>query len=307
MMPIKLYFRSPRLFLSSILFHYGFWIPDKWYLHMLYYLEMGKPLHLRSPKFFQEKLQWLKMYNRRPEYTLMVDKYCAKDYVEGLIGKKHIIPTLGIWDRPEDINFEELPDKFVLKVTNGGGNSGVIVCKNKQLHEQKSIIRTLKKALKSDIYGAFREWPYKNVKPRIIAEKYICDDGEHDGLTDYKFFCFNGYADCVMVCLDRQMEETKFYFFDQAWNLLPLNVRGKNTDPLFKLPKPACIQEMFEIAGRLSKGIPFVRVDFYCSDGKPYFGEMTFFPTSGFDKNLLYEAEQRFGDLIDLSIVNKNK
>lgn len=305
MLPLREYINNPRLLLSSLLRDYGFWIPDKLYLQMKFYLEMGKPLHLKNPQTFSEKLQWIKLFDRRPEYTMMVDKYLVKDYIGKLIGAKYVIPTLGIWNKPEDINFEELPNQFVLKVTNGGGNGGVFVCRDKQLLEQESIIIKLEKALKSDMYGAFREWPYKNVKPRVIAETYLCDDDEHDGLTDYKFFCFNGYADCVMICIDRQINDPKYYFFDRDWNLLPLNVRGKNTDPSFKLPKPTCIQEMFEIAGKISKGISFLRVDLYCSLGKPYFGEATFFPTSGFDKNLSHEAEKRFGDLIDLSIVNK--
>lgn len=296
------YIINPHRLFSALLREYGSWIPDTPYLQMMYFFQMGKCLNLHRPKTFNEKLQWLKLYDRRPEYTKMVDKYTVKDYVAGIIGKDYIIPTLGIWDKPEEIDFESLPNQYVLKVTNGGGSGGVIVCKDK-LHIDKEItLRKIESALKSNIYKAFREWPYNNIKPRIIAEKYLCDNVENDGLTDYKFFCFNGYADSVMICIDRQINDPKFYFFDQNWNLLPLNVRGLKTDPTFKLPKPVCIQEMFKIAGKLSEGIPFVRVDLYCSDGKPYFGEMTFYPASGFDKNLLSEAEKRFGDLIELSI-----
>ena len=305
MKPFHFYFSNPRILLSSLIRDYGSWLPDKTYLKMQYFLRMGTNLNLDSPETFSEKLQWLKLYNRQPEYTAMVDKYEAKFYISNIIGSEYIVPTFRVWNRPEEINFDELPNRFVLKTTNAGGCSGVIICKNKEQLDKGYVVKALKKAFAIDLYRTFREWPYKNVKPRVMAEAYLCDDSEHDCLTDYKFFCYNGYADCVMVCIDRQIQDPKFFFFDKEWNLLPLNVRGKNTDPSFKLPKPKCMNDMFEIAGLLSKGIPFLRVDLYCSNEKPYFGEATFFPSSGYDKNLLNETERIFGSKIDLSVVKQ--
>ncbi len=303
MLPLTEYIKHPKVLITSLLREYGGWIPDKQYLQMMYYLKMGKRLNLKNPQTFNEKLQWLKLFDRKPEYTMMVDKLAVKDYVASVIGSDCIIPTLGVWDKPEDIDFDILPNQFVLKTTHGGGSRGVVICSNICSFDRGGAVKKLRKSMKQNIYRALREWPYKTVKPKIIAEKYLCDEYGTDYLTDYKFFCFNGYADCVMICIDRQKDDSKFYFFDREWKLLPLNVRGKNTDSSFMLPKPACIQEMFEIAGKLSEGIPFLRVDLYCSEGKTYFGEATFFPDSGFDRNLLNETERLFGDKIDLSIV----
>ena len=280
---------------------------DVTYLRIMYFLEMGKILHLKNPKLYQEKLQWLKLYNRKEEYTKMVDKIEAKKYVSSIIGEKYIIPTLGVWNTFDDIDFSSLPDKFVLKTNNGGGNLGVVICTDKSSLNMEKVKKILNKSLKHSIYKRFREWPYKNVKPQIFAEEYLIDDTEFNqgGLSDYKFTCFNGDADNVMVCLDRASGTPKFYFFDKQWHLMPLNVRGKKTDKNFKLPKPDCMNEMFEIAGKLSEGIPFLRVDLYCVNERPYFGEMTFFPASGFDPNILPETEVYFGNKIDLSKINK--
>lgn len=283
----------------------GIIFSDAAYLRIMYYLEMGKILHLDSPKGYQEKLQWLKIHNRKAVYTKMVDKVEAKKYVSSIIGDEYIIPTLGVWDSFDEIDFNKLPNQFVLKTNNGGGNCGVIICTDKtKLNKKKARIK-LKKSLKSSIYKRYREWPYKNVNPKIFAEQYMIDksDINKGGLSDYKFTCFNGDADNVMVCLDRQSGSPKFYFFDREWHLMPLNVRGKNTDPSFKLPKPACMDEMFQIAGKLSEGLPFARVDLYCVNNRPYFGEITFYPASGFDPNILPETEKYFGDKIDLCIM----
>ena len=232
----------------------------------------------------------------------MVDKILSKEYVAEVIGKQYIIPTLGIWSCFDDIDFDKLPDRFVLKTNNGGGNTGVVVCRDKSTLDKEAAKIRLENSLKESIYRSYREWPYKNVKPKIFAEVYMEDDSESNrgGLSDYKFTCFNGKADNVMVCCDRQSGDTKFYFFDQAWNLLPLNKRGKETSSDFKLPKPDCMDEMFDIAGKLSNGIPFLRVDLYCINGHPYFGETTFFPASGFDPNILPETEIIFGNKIQL-------
>lgn len=291
-------------FLASILMHLNFLFPDKLYLSLLFRFKMGYWINWKNPKTFSEKLQWLKLYNRKPEYTTMVDKYAVKEYVAKIIGKEYIIPTLGTWEKPEDIDWENLPQKFVLKTTHGGGSSGVVVCKDKATFDKIDAIAKLNKSLNECIYKSLREWPYKDVQKRIIAEQFLSDESIYNknGITDYKFFCFNGYVDNVMVCIDRELKDTKFYFFDKDWTILPLNKRGLEVKPDFKLPKPKEINKMFEIAKELSKSIPFLRVDLYFIDNKIYFGETTFFPDSGFDSNLLQETEIKFSNLINLNI-----
>ena len=272
-------------------------IPDLIYLKIRFKNLMGKPLNLRSPKTFNEKLQWLKLYNHNPLYTTLVDKYAVKQLIKKELGDQYVIPTLGVWDNFNEIDFDKLPNQFVLKCTHDSGSC--VICKNKSNLNIEETREKLSSALKKNFYHDGREWPYKNVPPRIIAEKYIED--RNGAFVDYKFSCFNGYVDCVMVCLDRHINDVKFYFFDKDWNLKRLNVRGKNAPEGFTIPKPSCMDEMFEIAAKLSKGIPFVRVDLFECDGKIYFGEMTFYPGSGFDANLLPETDEYFGSLIDLT------
>lgn len=443
-------------------------LSDEEYLKMVFPLIMGKPLNLEEPKTFNEKLQWLKLYNRKPEYTMMVDKYKVRAYIAEQLGEEYLIPLLGVWDNPDDIDFDALPDQFVLKCNHNSG-LGMCICKDKSKLDIKKVKKELRKGLQEDYYMKWREWPYKDVPRKIIAEKFMsnsakintinnvyevsendlndykfmCFDGQvycsfvcserfnGDGLkvtffdkdwnvlpferhypksrktirkpenydkmiafseklskdipfvrtdfyeingnlyfgeltffpgsgfeeftpesadeelgdwirlpenlgggyflenseiclwihaadkqydinykcyhteelTDYKFFCFNGYVDCVMVCIERQTGTPKFYFFDKTWRLLRLNIRGKEAPENFTLPKPKCIDEMFLIAEKLSRGKPFMRVDLYSCNEQIYFGEMTFFPDSGLDKNLLEETDLRFGELIDLKEV----
>ena len=275
------------------------WMPDAILLKVLFRLRVGYRLDLKNPKKFNEKIQWLKLFNRNPLYTTLVDKYAVKQCIADKIGEQYIIPTLGVWNKFDEIDFDKLPNQFVLKCTHDSGS--YIICKDKTKFDVDSARKKLSSALKRNYYFAGREWPYKNVSPRIIAEKYIED--RNGAFVDYKFSCFNGNVDCVMVCLDRHINDVKFYFFDKNWNLKRLNVRGKNAPEGFTIPKPSCMDEMFEIAAKLSKDIPFVRVDLFECDGKVYFGEMTFYPDSGFDANLLPETDDYFGSLIDLSII----
>ena len=275
-----------------------FLFPDKLFLQMRFYLEMGKKLSLRNPQTMNEKLQWLKLYNRKPEYTMMVDKILVKDYVSGLIGPEHVVPTIAVWDSPEEIDFGSLPDKFVLKTNHSGGNTGVILCKDKNSFATQEALVRLKKSLRSNIYKLYREWPYKDVCKRVFAEELLEDE---EGINDYKFYCFDGHVDSVLVCVDRQIGQPKFYFFDENWKLRRYNKRGKEAPEDFTLPKPLNVDRMFEIARMLSKGIPFVRVDLYNVNGKIYFGELTFFPASGFDANRLPEADLYFGGLIRIT------
>ena len=276
-------------------------IPDSIYLKNAYKKIMGKNLNLRTPKTFNEKLQWLKLHNRNPLYTTLVDKYAVKNWAARQIGDSYIIQTLGVWDKFEEIDFEKLPNQFVLKCTHDSGS--YFICKDKSKLDKIEAQKRFTKALKRNFFYSGREWPYKNVHPRIIAEQYMED--RNGAFVDYKFSCFNGVVDCVMVCLDRHLNDVKFYFFDKDWNLKRLNVRGKNAPDDFTIPKPPCMDEMFEIAAKLSKDIPFVRVDLFECDGKIYFGEMTFYPDSGFDANLLPETDVYFGQKIDLSKITR--
>ena len=279
-------------------------IPDELYLKAYYLNHFGRPLNLQNPQTFNEKLQWLKLYNRKPEYMRWVDKYKVRDYIADKLGEEYLIPLLGVWDDPDEIDFDVLPEQFVLKCNHNSG-VGMCICKDKSKLDVSKVRRELKKGLKQDFYLSGREWPYKHVPRKIIAEQYMTDSEKIDSLTDYKFFCFNGVADCVMVCLDRNLGDTKFFFFDKEWNLKRLNIRGKNAPKGFSIPRPACMDKMFEIAEELSRGIPFARIDLYECQGRIYFGEITFFPDSGFDANLLPETDSYFGSLIDLSLINK--
>jgi len=301
-MRIKALFQRIPLWLNSrtcsFVMAHGKHIPDRLYLQIVYRLQMKKWPNLSHPTLFSEKIQWLKLYNRKPEYTTMVDKYAVKEYVAKIIGEQYIIPTLGVWNTFDEIDFDSLPNQFVLKTTNGGGGHGVVICRDKMTFNKDEAKGKLEQSLQEDIYVCWREWPYKNIKPRIIAEKYMED--EYGSLNDYKFSCFDGRANDVMVCYDRGSGDTKFYFFDKNWNLLRLNIRGKNAPNGFTLPKPNCMDEMFCIAEKLSKGLPYARIDLYAVNNHPYFGEITFFPCSGVDVNLLPETEQLYGSMIKL-------
>ncbi|MDE5785881.1 MAG: glycosyl transferase [Duncaniella sp.] len=287
---------------SAVVRRYFRWLDDKTYLKLLYFFEMGHKLDLITPKTFNEKLQWLKLYNHDPLYTKLVDKIEVKKWVAEKIGEEHIIPTLATWNCPEDIDITVLPKKFVLKCNHTGGNNAVFLVKDKNTIDLETIRKKIASSLDISVYSIYREWPYKSVKPRIMAEMLLEaeDNGVSIGLVDYKFFCFNGRADNVMICIDREIHESKFYFFDKDWNLLRYNIRGKNAPANFTVPRPKNLDKMFEIAETLSKGMPFARVDLYNADGKIYFGEITFFPNSGLDKNILVETDELFGNMLSL-------
>ncbi|MBQ7329958.1 MAG: glycosyl transferase [Oscillospiraceae bacterium] len=253
-------------------------IPDKTYLKMKFKGAMGKKLDLQNPKTYNEKLQWLKLYDRNPAYTAMVDKYEVKKYVAEKIGSEYVVPTIGVWDRVEDIDFDALPDQFVLKCTHDSG--GLVICKDKTHLDIQQAKKKLSKALKSRFYHMGREWPYKNVQPRIIAEPYLEDKATGE-LRDYKFFCFGGKAKAMFVATERQKkgEEVKFDFYDMNFERLQLQQGHPNAKQ--PVSKPETFEQMRELAEQLSVGIPHVRVDFYEVDGKNYFGELTFFHFNG--------------------------
>ncbi len=295
--------KKPKLVLIYILNKLGFILSDRLYLKAKYRLLMGKPLDLENPRTFNEKLQWLKLHNRDSKFTQMVDKYSVKQYVAECIGDEYIIPTIGVWDNFDDLDFDILPDKFVLKCTHDSG--GLTICRDKSIFDIEQAREKINRSLKNNYYFLGREWPYKNVPKKIIAEEYL--EEENGELCDYKFFCFNGVADCVMLCIDRFKGDVKFYFFDRDWNLLRLNKRGKEAPSNFTLPKPEKMDEMFAIAEKLSEGLPFARVDLYYVNKKIYFGEITFYPDNGFDNNLLPETDSYFGDKIKLNKIKLNQ
>ena len=272
-------------------------LPDEELLKRRFKATFGRELDLNNPRTFNEKLQWLKLYDRKPEYTRMVDKYEAKKYVAEIIGEEYIVPTLGVWDRFEDIDFDVLPDQFVLKCTHDSG--GLVICRDKATLNIEKARKKINKSLATNFYLRGREWPYKDVKPRIIAEAYIQDEKTKD-LPDYKFFCFNGEPKALFVATERNTvgEETKFDFFDMDFN--HIDVRNGHPNGIVPPSKPACFEEMRRLAEILSADIPHLRVDFYEVNEKVYFGELTFFHWSGF---VPFEPEQwdkQFGDWIIL-------
>ncbi len=269
-------------------------LKDKIYLRLLYKLEMGDKLDIQNPKTFNEKLQWLKLYDRNPEYTKMVDKYEAKKYVSNIIGEEYIIPTLGVWEKFEEIDFNLLPNQFVLKCTHDSG--GLIICKDKNILNIKSSKKLINKCLKNKFYYSGREWPYKNIRPRIIAEQYMVDESGTE-LKDYKFFCFNGEPKLLFVAKDRPYA-TKFNYYDMNFKKLPFKQHYENFNDCIEKPKG--FDKMVELSKKLSKNIPHVRVDFYDINGKVYFGELTFYHFSGFEKFEPEEWDRKLGDMLEL-------
>jgi len=273
-------------------------LSDEEFLKKKFRVIMGRELDLQNPKTYNEKLQWLKLHDRKPIYTSMVDKYEAKGYVAKAVGEQYIIPTLGVWNRFDDIDFDSLPPQFVLKCTHDSG--GLIVCKDKAGLDRAAAKRKIDRCLKRDYYLSGREWAYKNIKPRIIAEKYMEDDSTHD-LRDYKFFTFGGVAKVLLIATDRGKagEETKSDFFDMDFNHLPFT-NGHPNAPVTP-PKPQKFDEMKALAEKLSAGIPHLRVDFYQVNGQVYFGELTFAHWSGMKPFCPEQWDEKFGSWIDLS------
>ncbi len=272
------------------------WLPDKQYLQLYYFGLFGKWIDFNAPKTFNEKLQWLKLYDRKDIYTTMVDKDLAKKYVADIIGDEYIIPTFGVWDKFDDIDFESLPDRFVLKTTHDSG--GVCICKGKDIFDFEQARKKMTASLKNDFYRIGREWPYKNVKHRIIAEEYIEANGH---LDDYKFFCFNGKVKFFKIDFDRHTNHRANYFDDKC-HLLEIEEVNYPRDPDRNLYIPPNIGKMIQLAEQLSKRNSFLRVDFYNVKGKIYFGELTFFPASGFGEFGPSDADKEIGAYLSLPI-----
>lgn len=272
---------------------------DEAYLKRKYRACMGKELNLGSPQTFNEKLQWLKLHDRKPEYTTMVDKYAVKKYVADIIGEEYIIPTLGVWNHFDEIDFDKLPNQFVLKCTHDSG--GIVIFKDKNKLDLKSAKKKMEKCLKRNYYWSSREWPYKDVKPRIIAEQYIEDNNKEGFLTDYKFFCFNGKMKCMYVSVNSHTAKQKIQFFDRNYNLLP--IRRDDYLVFDEIPKkPNHLDDMIKIAEQLSRNIPHTRIDFYYIQNRIYFGEITFFTGSGFIPFSEKKWDYKLGSWIKLPI-----
>ena len=292
------YILNPQNLIIALAGHgYLPFITDEKYLKMLWNEKFQNSLDLNNPRTFNEKLQWLKLYNRRPEYTTMVDKYAVKKYVANIIGEQYIIPTLGVWDKFEDIDFASLPNQFVLKCTHDSG--GLVICRDKKQFDFIGAKNKINKSLKRNYYLHGREWPYKNVKPRIIAEQYMEDCPDSKELTDYKLMCFNGKVKCSFICSSRYAKDgLKVTFYDTDWEKMPFE--RHYPAEVVAHPKPKAYDEMLQLAEKLSANIPFVRVDFYEIKDRPYFGEVTFFPGNGMEEFIPKEWDETLGSWIEL-------
>lgn len=277
--------------------------PDKAYLKLFYYKRFGRSLNLDDPQTLNEKLQRLKLNNKNPHYTTLVDKIKVKDALRDEIGDKYLIKTLGVWDCFDDIDFDKLPNQFVLKCNHDSGSYYVVPDKSKM--DKEAARKKLSKGLRTNYFYLGREWPYKNVKPQILAEEFIGKNGKVP--EDYKIMTINGTAANMMVCTDRDSGTTKYYFFDKSWKLIRCNKWGELAPEGFSLPKPEAFDEMINLAEKLSKNLPFARIDLYEVEGKIYFGEITFYPNNGFDTNLYYEEDLRLGQMLDLSKLGGNQ
>lgn len=258
---IKRHFKNPRKVINKV-----------------FYKRVGYYPNLDNPQTFNEKLQWLKLYYQNSLYTKLVDKSQVKEYVASIIGHEYIIPTIGVWNRFDDIDYSKLPDQFVLKCTHDSG--GLVICKDKKSLNLDFAKNKINKSLATNYYYLGYEWPYKNVKPRIIAEQYM-EDSSTGEMSDYKFYVFNGRVRILKLATDRDVNtgEVNMDFYDMDFNHLPF--RRGHPNSLKQLKKPSQFELMKSLAEKLAKDIPFVRVDFYEVNGNVYFGEMTFFPASG--------------------------
>lgn len=281
-----------------ILSSFGFYdnMDDESYLKRKYKACMGKELNLDSPKTFNEKLQWLKLHDRKPEYTMMVDKYAVRKYIADTIGEEYIIPLLGVWDNPDDIDFDALPNKFVLKCNHNSG-LGMCICRDKSKLNIEKVKADLRKGLQQDYYLTGREWPYKDVPRKIVCEKYMSDEGKEE-LSDYKILCFDGEPKLIEIHHGRFNGMHTQDIYDSTWCKTDIEQPGL---PISNevLAKPVFLDEMLNLSRKLSQGICHVRIDWYYTNNRLYFGEITFFDGSGFDP-FLGNADELLGSWIKL-------
>ena len=277
-------------------------LPDGLFIRLEYFRNLGYFPNLKHPKTFNEKLQWLKLYDRKPEYTRMVDKYEAKYYVADRIGEEYIIPTLGVWDSFDQIDFDSLPNQFVLKCTHDSG--GLVICRDKAKLNMESARRKITNSLKRNYFWQSREWAYKDVKPRIIAEQYL-EDAENKQLLDYKFYCFNGKPEFLYLSKgleDHATASISFFDFDfQEMSFHRSDFKQFSESP----KKPEKFEKMVQLAAELSRGMPFLRVDLYQVNGKIYFSELTFVPCAGMMPFEPASADKEIGKLLKLPEVGR--
>jgi len=272
-------------------------VSDEFFIRLKWLATMDYPLNLNNPQTYNEKINWLKLYDRRKEYTQMVDKLAAKDYVASILGDKYIIPTYSVWQSAKEVDFDSLPNSFVLKTNHDSG--GVVICKDKSSFDQVKALKVIDKSLKTNYYLKGREWPYKNIQRCVFAEMYL-EDNHLGELRDYKFFCFNGHVKALFIATGRQnrTSETCFDFFDSDFN--HLNIVNGHPNASSIPEKPTCFDEMKIIASVLSRGLPCVRIDLYEVNGRVYFGEITFTHWGGFTPFEPKEWDKVFGDWIVL-------
>lgn len=272
------------------------WVPDVLHLRFTYRIRVGTSLDLDNPCTFNEKLQWLKLYDRNPLYNTLVDKVEVKQWVGERIGWEYVVPTFGVWDSIEQVDFDGLPEQFVLKCTHDSG--GLAICRDRATFDRDAARRKIGRSLSRNYFWGGREWPYKDVRPRVLAEEYL--DAGISGLTDYKFYCFGGNPRLLYVSRGLENHATaRISFLNLDWTFAPFS---RNDYASFEeLPKrPASFDKMVKLARTLSEGIPFVRVDFYDVAGEPKFSEMTFHPCSGFMPFDPPEWDLRLGDMLSL-------
>lgn len=298
MQALSNYLKQPGKIILGFVKHCWFLFSDKTSIKIQYRIKMGRKLNLSNPQRFSEKLQWLKLYDRKPEYTKMVDKIKAKEYVSDIIGNQYIIPTIGTWHHFDEIDFNCLPNKFVLKTNHSGGGGGVVICKEKAYLNKETAKNRLEQSLKHSIYPHLREWPYKDVTPMIFAEELLEDEGKH-GLMDYKVFCCNGEPRMIKVNYD---VSTNYHvcWYDLNWNKINGSTIYDPVDDSINIEKPKELKLLLEFARALSKGKAFIRVDFYCTNGMIKFGELTFFPGSGFERFVPDSFDKEIGSWIKL-------
>jgi hypothetical protein len=270
-------------------------IPDKVYLKWIYYIETGQKLNLVNPTTFNEKLQWLKLYDHNPLYTILADKYAVREYISQIIGETHLIPLLGVYNDVDEIPWNDLPEQFVLKCNHGSGMN--IICKNKNDLDIPKACAQLSKWMTKNAYWGAREWSYKNIVPKVICEKYMVDESGYE-LKDYKFFSFNGEVELIQVDIDRFSNHRR-NLYNLNWEFIDATIRYPNDNSIL-IKKPICINEMIECAKRLSLGIPHVRVDFYSIFNNFYFGELTFYHGGGFERFSPNTLNKVMGDKIEL-------
>lgn len=278
-------------------------LPDKVFLKLKYRASFNEKLNLNNPTTYNQKLQWLKLHDRNPLYVKLVDKYEVRNYVKNVIGEKYLIPLIKLYSTYEEfetMKISDFPDQFVIKCTHDSGS--VIICKDKNNFDFENAKLKIKKSLKKNYYYKCREWPYKNVPPRIVIEQYLKDADSQHGLLDYKIFCFNGEPKFLYVASDRykDLENVKFDYFDT--NFEKINVRQSiHYNSNYIIEKPTCFNKLLDLSRKLSSNIPQVRLDFYIINNQIYFGEFTFFNQGGFAPFIPKQYDRLFGNYIDLS------